>query len=82
MVALAERRLRGTSLISRVNGLVSDQIYFEADTGPDREPVKFLVKFFTARVLRRTGDYAVSGFILLRAHQIPYFSILFPYPKI
>ena len=31
---------------------------FEADTGPDREPVKFLAKVFTAGVLRRTGDYA------------------------
>ena len=39
--------------LMKVNGLVSDKIYFEADTGPDREPVKFLAKFFTAGLLRR-----------------------------
>ena len=37
--------------LMRVNGLVSDTIYFEADEGPDREPVKFLVKVFTAKSL-------------------------------
>ena len=39
--------------LMRVDGLVSDKIYVEADA----EPVKFLVKFFTAGVLGRTGDY-------------------------
>ena len=27
--------------LMRGNGLVSDKIFFEADTGPDREPMKF-----------------------------------------
>ena len=35
----------------RVNGLVRDKIFFEADTGPNREPVKFLAKVFTAQEL-------------------------------
>ena len=42
----------------RVNGLVRDKIYFEADAGPDWEPVNFLTKVFTAGVLSRTGKYA------------------------
>ena len=45
----------------RVNGLVSDKIYFEADTVPDREPVKFPAEVFTAGVLRRAGDYACKS---------------------
>ena len=44
-----------------VNGLVSDKIYFEADTGQDREPVEFLAKVFTAGLLKRTGDYACKS---------------------
>ena len=33
------------------NGLLGDKIYFEADAGPDQEPLKFPVKVFTACVL-------------------------------
>ena len=50
------KTFRQRQRLMRVNGLVSDKIYFEADTRLHWEPVKFCVKVFTAGVLRRTGD--------------------------
>ena len=53
-----------------VNGLISYKIYFEADTGPHQEPVKFLAKVFTAGVLWRTGDYAIIVILCISIHNM------------
>ena len=68
MIARAEQRLCGTSFYFKtfpqrqrligVNGLVSDQIYFETDAGPDREAS---CEVFSAGVLGRTGEYACKS---------------------